>query len=97
VVSGAGAGSPNRLIYSPLTGSNQPPPPSCGTAYTGSLSGTGAYQYQPSGSYYQAAAGTHKGCLTAPAGVHFDLYLQKWNGYAWTTVASGLGTTAPRP
>ena len=32
--------------------------------------------------------------LSGPAGVDFDLYLQKFNGSTWTNVASGLGVTA---
>jgi streptogrisin C len=71
------------------------PTPACGTTKTGTLTGTGAEQLQPDGSYYQStASGQHKGCLTGPAGVDFDLYLQQWNGAAWSVVASGLGATA---
>jgi len=65
------------------------------TNYSGTLSGTGASQIQPNGTYYQTTVtGTHTGKLTGPAGVDFDLYLQKWNGSAWANVASGTGSTA---
>ncbi len=64
------------------------------TAYTGSLSGTGASQYQPNGSYYYSVAGTHRGWLEGPAGTDFDLYLQRWNGFFWTTVAQSLSSTS---
>jgi hypothetical protein len=66
------------------------------TSYSGSLSGTGASQIQPNGTYYQTTVtGNHTGVLTGPAsGVDFDLYLQKWNGSAWANVASGTGSTA---
>ena len=94
-----GSGSPNRLLYSLLSGGGTPPPPpppTCsGTTYTGTLSGTGANAYQPNGSYYySSSSGTHTGALTGPSGTDFDLYLQKWNGYSWSTVASSLGTTS---
>ena len=100
VVTNPGSGSPNRLLYT-LGGASPtppPPPPAAPCAglpeqYTGSLSGTGASQLQPNGTYYYSSAtGTHRGCLDGPAGVDFDLYLQKWNGSAWVTVASSLST-----
>jgi len=70
------------------------PPPTC-TTYTGSLSGTGATSYQPNGTYYQSTiSGAHTGNLTGPSGTDFDLYLQKWNGSAWATVASAEGSTS---
>ncbi|MFD0659515.1 S1 family peptidase [Thermocatellispora tengchongensis] len=79
------------------TGDSEPPPPGCTgyqNTYTGSLS-SGANAYQPNNSYYQSTtSGTHRACLDGPAGVDFDLYLQRWNGSAWTTVASGT-TAAP--
>ena len=59
------------------------------TTYTGSLS-SGASAYQPNGSYYQSTvSGSHTGALTGPSGTDFDLYLQKWNGSSWASVASG--------
>jgi len=66
------------------------------TTYSGTLSGTGASQIQPNGTYYQTTVtGTHTGVLTGPAsGADFDLYLQKWNGSAWANVASGTSSSA---
>jgi aqualysin 1 len=98
-LTGIGSGSPNRLLYSLLTtgGGGGGTPPACagGTLYTGSLSGTGSYQYQPGGSYYYSSvSGTHKGCLVGPAGTDFDLYLQKWNGSSWVTVASSQSASS---
>ena len=92
-VSGAGAGSPNRLLYS-LFGAAPPAPAGCSLpeSYTGSLSGTGATAYQPNGNYYYSAAGTHTGCLRGPSRADFQLHLMRWNGSSWTTVAQG--TTA---
>ncbi|MCX7895981.1 MAG: S8 family serine peptidase [Thermoanaerobaculum sp.] len=62
--------------------------------YTGTLSGTGASAIQPNGSYYYSAAGVHQGWLQGPAGTDFDLYLQRWNGLTWTTVARSEGSTS---
>lgn len=102
VVSSAGTGSPNKLLYAPLAaesgggggGTGGPPCSSC-TAYQGSLSGAGAYQYQPNGTYYYSAvSGTQHGWLRGPSGADFDLYLYKWNGFAWVIVAKSDGTTA---
>lgn len=91
-----GTGSPNLLLYSPLTTGGTTPPATCsGGTFTGSLTGTGANAYQPNGSYYQSTiSGTHTGGLTGPAGADFDLYLQKWNGSSWVNVASSLGSTS---
>jgi hypothetical protein len=125
VLSSIGTGSPNRLLYSQLTGSapaptatpvpptptpvpptptpvpptptpvppTPTPPPSnapCTNceAYSGSLSGTGAQQFQPNGNYYYSSAGTHRGWLEGPSNADFDLYLWRWNGSSWATVAS---------
>ncbi|WP_422769430.1 S1 family peptidase [Plantactinospora sp. WMMC1484] len=80
-------------------GDPEPPPPggACSgyaSTFTGSLS-SGAVQYQPNGSYYQTTrSGTHRGCLDGPSGVDFDLYLQRWSGSSWVTVAQG---TSPGP
>ncbi len=60
--------------------------------YTGTLS-SGASQYQPNGSWYQSIAGIHRGYLRGPAGTDFDLYLQRWNGFGWSNVASGTSTS----
>jgi aqualysin 1 len=96
-VTNAGTGSPNRLLHSRFDGGTPPPPaPTCsGTRYTGTLSGTGAQQFQPNGSYYQSTvSGTHTGCLEGPAAADFDLYLQKWNGVSWAVVARSEGTAS---
>lgn len=63
--------------------------------YTGTLSGTGAQAYQPNGSYYYSSvSGSHQGWLQGPSGTDFDLYLQRWNGSTWVTVARSEGTTS---
>lgn len=99
-VTSAGTGSPNKLLYAPLTpesggggGGSGAPCTSC-TAYTGSLSGAGDYDIQPNGTYYYSAtSGTQHGWLRGPAGVDFDLYLYRWNGSSWSLVARSEGST----
>jgi hypothetical protein len=87
VVSSAGTGSPNRLLYSLLTAAGPPPPPPACTTYAGTLSGAGDADIQPNGTYYQSVAGTHNGVLAGPAGVNFDLALYRWNFFSWSRVA----------
>jgi Zn-dependent metalloprotease len=66
------------------------------TTYSGSLSGTGVSQYAPTSSgYTSSVSGSHTGKLTGPAsGADFDLYLEKYNGTSWASVASGLSSSA---
>jgi aqualysin 1 len=99
VLTGIGTGSPNRLLYSPLTtGGGGGVPAACagGTLYTGTLTFTGDFDYHPNGSYYYSSvSGTHKGCLVGPtSGADFDLYLQKWNGSSWVIVAGSESVTS---
>jgi serine protease len=62
---------------------------------TGTLSGTGDSDIHPNGSwYYSGVSGTHRGWLQGPAGTDFDLYLQKWNGFWWATVARAESSTS---
>jgi subtilisin family serine protease len=93
-VTSLGTGSPNKLLFSLLT-TETTTPPSTGTTYTGSLSGTGASQIQPNGTYYySAAAGAHIGALQGPSGTDFDLFLQRWNGSSWVNVAVAESSTS---
>ncbi len=101
VVTNAGSGSPNRLLYT-LGGSTPPPPPppppppaGCGglpEQFTGSLTGTGSQVYYTSSSGFTAATGTHKGCLDGPTGADFDLALYKLGTFGWTRVAVAQST-----
>jgi subtilisin family serine protease len=94
-VTSAGTGSPNRLVYSLLTGTTTPPPGGGSFTYTGSISGTGVSSFQPGTSGYTvSASGTHTGQLTGPSGTDFDLYLQKWNGSSWVDVASSTSASS---
>ena len=93
-VTSAGTGSPNKLLFSLLTAESGGGDSGTVT-YTGSLSGTGASQYQPNGSYYYSAnAGSHVGKLQGPTGTDFDLYLQRWNGSSWVQVAAAESSTS---
>jgi subtilisin family serine protease len=95
VVTSAGTGSPNRLLYSLLSGTGgggggggTAPCTGC-TLFTGSVT-SGGSSYQPNNTYYQSTvSGTHQGWLQGPTGADFDLYLYKWNGSSWVVVASG--------
>ncbi|ADV68211.1 S8 family peptidase [Deinococcus maricopensis] len=91
VVTNAGTGSPNKLLY--VGGTT--PPTTGGTTYTGTLSGTGASSYQPSSTGFTYAGGTLTGALTGPSGTDFDLFLQKRSSTgSWTKVASSEGSTS---
>jgi subtilisin family serine protease len=85
-----GTGSPNRLLYSPLTvlGGGS-------ITYTGSLPVTNSGLYRPSSSgYTSTVSGTHTGNLTG-TGTDFDLYLQKETSPGtWTNVATSLNSTS---
>ena len=101
LVGNAGTGSPNRLLYARLGAVATPPPPppvpsGCALPESGagSLSGAGDSDVHPSGTYFTSAGGTFKGCLRGPSGTDFDLYLQKWNGRSWSTVAQGVTSTS---
>jgi subtilisin family serine protease len=100
VVTSPGSGSPNRLLYSRLGAAPPPPPPppppaNCSAeTYSASLTGTGDADLQPNGTYYQAVAGTHYGCLTGPSTADFDLALYRWDGSAWSRVAVSQSTSS---
>lgn len=98
-------GSPNLLLYSPLVendngggggnggGGSDAPCSSC-ASYSGSLSATGEQAFQPNGDYYQSDGGTQQGYLRGPGNADFDLYLWKWNGSRWVTVASSTSPSS---
>ncbi|AWS47234.1 S1 family peptidase [Streptosporangium sp. 'caverna'] len=80
-----------------VTDSNAIPPGTC-TGLPKNVTGTltdGQSVYQPNNRSYQTTvAGVHSGCLDAADGVDFDLFLEKRNGSAWTTVAT---SDSPNP
>jgi streptogrisin C len=73
-----------------VTGGGGPGPGTCQNpqnTYNGTLSANQS-AYQPGGgSYTSTSSGAHVGCLTAPSGTDFDIYLEKQNGSSWTVVA----------
>lgn len=72
-------GSPNRLARK----------------WNSYLSATGANNYQPdNSSWYQSSAGYIQGWLAGTPGRDTDLYLQRWTGTTWVTVASSVTLTA---
>ena len=89
--------SPNRLVYSLLNtegNGNNDPGSACPGGYetfTGSLTGAGDRDYHPNGTYYFSADGSHKGELNFAGSADFNLYLWKWKGSGWTTVARSAG------
>ena len=88
------AGQTDTESKSVTTSSGGDPCTNC-TEYSGSLSGTGASQYQPNGTYYfSSQSGVHRGWLAGPGSADFDLYLQKWNGFWWVTVAVSESATS---
>jgi streptogrisin C len=74
-----------------------PAPADCATAsraFNGSLSADGARQTQPNGRFFRASSGRQSACLDGPDAANFDLFLQRWTGRRWSTVARATGTTA---
>ncbi|EQD52260.1 preprocellulomonadin, partial [mine drainage metagenome] len=71
------------------------PCPSGYTPYTGTLSGSGDYAYQPNDNYYYANGGNENGLLYGASGTNFQLYLYEWDPYfGWINVAAGTGSGA---
>ncbi len=64
------------------------------TQYSGSLSGTGASQVQPNGTYYQSGAGAQQGWLEGPSNADFDLELYRWSGSSWQRVGNSAGSSS---
>ena len=77
-----------------VTGDPGAPCTNC-QSFTGTLSGTGDSDIHPNGSwYFSSVSGVHRGWLRGPANADFDLYLQKWNGFFWVTVARSESVTS---
>ncbi|PRZ09703.1 streptogrisin C [Isoptericola sp. CG 20/1183] len=71
--------------------------PSCtGTSYSsdGSLS-QGGQAVHPDGSYWnQSGSAQIAACVEGPSSGDFDVYLQRWTGSSWSTVAQGSTTSS---
>lgn len=100
ILSGVDSDTANELLHYPQTWDgippddppDDPPPSGCDLeeTYTGSLSGTGDYDFHPGGTFFYSGSGTHAGCLDGPSGVDFDLHLYRWNGWYWYIVDQGI-------
>lgn len=70
------------------------------TTVNGSLSGTGASNIHPGSnsapnSWFQLGSSkTLSATLQGPADADFELYLERWNGSAWTVAARSEGSTS---
>lgn len=71
-VTDPGAGSPNRFARK----------------WNATLTAAGQSKYEPDGSSWAQPAGYIQSWLVGTAGSDDDLFLEQWNGSAWTTVAS---------
>ncbi|BCB87735.1 hypothetical protein Psuf_050480 [Phytohabitans suffuscus] len=60
----------------------------------GTLNRAGARQAQPNGRFFRTGAGRQTACLDGPDGADFDLFLQRWNGQSWQTVARATSQDA---
>ncbi|MFN7928140.1 MAG: hypothetical protein U0Y68_09365 [Blastocatellia bacterium] len=64
------------------------------TLYSGEMSTDRGSVIQPNGRTFYYNGGTPLwGFLQGPAGTDFDLYLERWNGAQWVTMASSTGST----
>ncbi|GAA0250420.1 hypothetical protein GCM10010492_58230 [Saccharothrix mutabilis subsp. mutabilis] len=95
-ITGAGVEVSRSATFT-LTVNGTTPPGDCtdlANTRTGTLaSGGGAYQ--PDGAWLLVrTSGRHEACLDGPQGANFDLFLLKWNGSAWATVARSTTTGA---
>ncbi|MGW0592078.1 S1 family peptidase [Streptosporangium sp. NPDC002607] len=74
------------------TAGTTPPGTSPCSGYPKTVTGrlnNGQSAYQPNNRYYQTAApGQQSACLDSADNVDFDLFLQKWSGTSWVTVAT---------
>ena len=61
---------------------------------SGTLASGGAATVPASPGYASGGTGTYRARLTGPSNADFDLYLFKWNGSSWVTVASSTGPTS---
>jgi hypothetical protein len=108
LVTAAGTTPPSTTPPSTTPPSTTPPsttPPGTTPPGTGACTGlpknvtgtltNGQSVYQPNNRNYRTTvAGLHSGCLDAGEGVDFDLFLERWNGRSWVTVAT---SDSPNP
>lgn len=61
---------------------------------SGSLSGSGDWDAQPDGNWFESGGGRFQAWLEGPSSADFDLKLMRWNGSSWTTVAQSISSTS---
>ncbi|MBN1171527.1 MAG: S1 family peptidase [Micromonosporaceae bacterium] len=74
----------------PSTPPTSPTPPDCTdleASADGELTSTNRYKTIPGAGYFRAGSGQHFACLTGSTSTNLDLYLQRWTGRRWMTVA----------
>ncbi|MEX0915212.1 MAG: PKD domain-containing protein, partial [Wenzhouxiangellaceae bacterium] len=59
---------------------------------SGSLSGSGDWDAQPDGNWFQSDGGRFQAWLEGPGSADFDLKLMRWNGSSWVTVAQSISS-----
>ncbi len=62
-------------------------PPGGGLSQSGTLFSGGSALVPSSPGWFLGNNGTYRATLSGAAGTNFDLFLQRWNGASWTTVA----------
>ena len=80
---GGGGGGGGTTTSSCVTGE---------TSYSGTLSGAGASEIEPDGTYAYYTGGT-TGKLYGPTGTDYDLYLYRYSGGRWRLASSGTTTS----
>ncbi|GGS54169.1 zinc metalloprotease [Actinokineospora fastidiosa] len=94
-ITGTGTAGSRTAVFT-LTVRDEQPDGCTGfeTTRTGTL-GSGGSVYQPDGRYFHTTVpGAHRACLDGPDSANFDLYLQRWSGSSWATVARGVTSAA---
>jgi len=61
---------------------------------SGSLSGSGDWDAQPDGTWFQSGGGRFQAWLEGPTSADFDLKLMRWNGRDWSIVAESISSTS---
>lgn len=64
------------------------------TLYTGTIATEGQAALQPAQPFTLQAAGQLRGWLEGPRGSDFDLFLLRWNGTSWATVAQSTNAAS---
>jgi hypothetical protein len=74
-------------INQTMNGGGGGTPPGGGQTQSGTLMSGGVAAVPSNPGYFQGGTGTYQAAMAGSAGTNFDLYLQKYNGSSWVTVA----------